>query len=107
MHTGTLTLSRMVATEAWLPGEERGTDITITGHGLVPEGHMLNKNTNARVSDVASLPGLEALLEVASLCNTAALSQDKEGEWVGVGDATSIALTVRACVGVGWGGGFC
>ena len=93
---GTLTLSRMVATEAWLPGEERGMDVGITGHGLVPEGHLLNKATNAKLGDVAALPGLEALLQVASLCNTAALSQDKEGEWVGVGDATSIALTVRA-----------
>lgn len=93
----------MVATEAWLAP---GTDIGISGHGLVPEGQLTNKTNGkeTKIADPASLPGLEALLQVASLCNTAALSQDAEGEWVGVGDATSIALTVRACLvwGVGW-----
>ena len=90
----------MVATEAWLAP---GVDIAISGHGLVPEGQLVNRTegaNNAKIPDPTAIPGLEALLTVASLCNTAALSQDAEGEWVGVGDATSIALTVcMLCTG--------
>jgi Ca2+-transporting ATPase len=43
-----------------------------------------------------TLPALEAILTVADLCNTSSLSQEQNGEWVGVGDATEIALTVLA-----------
>jgi magnesium-transporting ATPase (P-type) len=85
----------MTATAIWLPPH---TTLTVTGQGLVPTGDLLDAGTGKTVTDIKG--GLADLLTVASLCNTAGLTQEEGGEWVGVGDATEVALTVRVACSV-------
>lgn len=94
---GTLTLSRMAVTALWLPPD---TSLDVTGHGLAPDGALVLRSTGERVGKPEG--GLADLLTVASLCNTATVTRGTggSGEWVGVGDATEVALTVRACCSV-------
>jgi magnesium-transporting ATPase (P-type) len=89
----------------WLPFD---TSIRVRGNGLEPVGdfRLLEAGEDAAAAASSSssstvvgptllkaLPALEAVLTVAGLCNASSLTE-QDGQWVGVGDATEIALTV-------------
>ncbi len=79
--TGTLTMNQLTVTELRRPGVE---PCRVQGVGFQPEGSI----------DPALEPELaDRLARIAVLCNEGALSL-KDGEWVGSGDPTDVALLV-------------
>ncbi|GAB5037413.1 potassium sodium efflux p-type fungal-type, partial [Nannochloropsis oceanica] len=106
--TGTLTLSRMVVTNIVLPSTSPSlppSPLHVSGHGLEPEGRFYkgegedgrDRGNEKEEVDPKTEPGLMPLLTVASLCNSSSLAFDKnQNEWIAVGAATEVALTVLA-----------
>jgi magnesium-transporting ATPase (P-type) len=81
----------MVVLDVWLPPDER---VSVTGRGLDPEGQFMVNN--AALPAGALPPALCNILRAAALCNTSSISRpDPSADWVGVGDPTEVALTVR------------
>lgn len=116
--TGTLTQGKMVARKIWIASGMLGADQKVSGEedrqtsvkgsrlfnveasaeALRPEGRILEQEgTEERVIAPASIdPGLRAIVECASLCNMATISQNKNGVWKSTGDPTEVALQVLA-----------
>ncbi|SDB83687.1 ATPase, P-type (transporting), HAD superfamily, subfamily IC [Raineyella antarctica] len=92
--TGTLTQNEMTVLRLWLPGES----YEVTGRGYAPEGQVLLDGVR---QDVASNPGLRALLETISLCNNSTVHEPATGEqeWSVQGDPTEACLLVVASKG--------
>jgi P-type Na+/K+ transporter len=81
----------MVVLDVWLPPD---VIVSVTGRGLDPEGQFLVDGTV--LPPGALPPPLARLLLACALCNTSSLSRpDNSQDWVGVGDPTEVALTVR------------
>jgi Ca2+-transporting ATPase len=85
--TGTLTKNEMTVTCLYMDGRT----IEVSGEGYIPEGVFREEG---RVLCAIS-PGVQALLEIAVLCNGAIL-QEREGTWSVLGDPTEGALLVAA-----------
>jgi len=88
--TGTLTQNRMTVQKIWAEGET----FRITGSGYNPVGEFLLGN---HAIQPLKRPTVQRLLEVAAVCNNAAMKsvQHKEGEdWQVQGDPTEGALLV-------------
>lgn len=79
--TGTLTMNQLTVTELRLPGR---APYRVGGVGFVPQGEI----DPSPEADLAS-----RLARIALLCNEGGLNL-KEGEWVGSGDPTDVALLV-------------
>jgi potassium/sodium efflux P-type ATPase len=94
--TGTLTQGKMVAVDAWI-GERA---YTISGEGVVPEGHLsaLNENRTTdrelTTDDIKRHPVLSMAMTICALCNTSTLRKDGQGVWVATGTPTEVALMV-------------
>jgi len=83
--TGTLTRNEMTVQVAWLEGHE----FRFSGIGYSPVGDV--EHDGVRLTD---LPGpLHDLLTIATLCNDAALREQRDG-WTITGDPTEAALVV-------------
>ncbi|KAG8776599.1 hypothetical protein FRC12_000833 [Ceratobasidium sp. 428] len=113
--TGTLTQGKMVVRKLWIASGRVGRDEKIAGdsnvgngsrtfdveagaEALRPEGRVFEKlGDEEKIVRPGSLDeGLRALVESASLCNVATISQNKEGVWKSTGDPTEVALQVLA-----------
>lgn len=117
--TGTLTQGKMVVRKVWIASGMLGGDEKVSGdnvkaddiipgsrlfsvesgtEALRPEGRVLEmEGTKERVIDAGSIDdSLRAIVECASLCNMATISQNKEGVWKSMGDPTEVALQVLA-----------
>ncbi|KAG8697213.1 hypothetical protein FRC09_008007 [Ceratobasidium sp. 395] len=113
--TGTLTQGKMVVRKLWIASGRVGQDEKIAGNSNVgngsrtfdieagaealrPEGRVFEKvGDEEKIVRPESLDdGLRALVESASLCNVATISQNKEGVWKSTGDPTEVALQVLA-----------
>jgi len=83
--TGTLTYNQMTVRRVFVYGK----DITVSGHGYVPEGkfEMNGKAFNPRQID--------ALLKIGALCNDSKLQKTGD-KWEIFGDPTEAALIVAA-----------
>lgn len=86
--TGTLTENQMTV-QSILAG---GKIYTLSGVGYAPEGDIYLDN---EVVDAWSLPSLEACLMAGLLCNDSHLEQ-RDGQWLVVGDPTEGALITAA-----------
>ncbi|MFB2977876.1 cation-translocating P-type ATPase [Microseira sp. BLCC-F43] len=86
--TGTLTENQMTVQEIYAGGET----YTVTGGGYNPEGEIQHKQTPINAKD---LPVLAELLLAGVLCNDSHLEQ-KNGNWVVIGDPTEGALITVA-----------
>lgn len=90
--TGTLTAGAMTVTVLDLPDGE----VAVSGTGYGPEGVLRRGDRTLSADDHA---GLAALIEVAALCNRAAVER-REGEggerWIPRGDPTEAALLALA-----------
>ncbi len=86
--TGTLTENQMTVQEIYAGGET----YTVTGGGYNPEGEIQHKQTPINAKD---LPVLAELLLAGVLCNDSHLEQ-KNGNWVVIGDPTEGALIAVA-----------
>ncbi|QRW12896.1 potassium/sodium efflux P-type ATPase [Ceratobasidium sp. AG-Ba] len=115
--TGTLTQGKMVVRKLWIGSGRVGQDEKVaggnSGHGkgsrtfdveagaeaLRPEGRIFESRSDGEEHIIrpGTLDGaLQALVECASLCNVATISQNKEGVWKSTGDPTEVALQVLA-----------
>lgn len=90
--TGTLTRNEMTVTRLWLPTGE----VEVSGRGYEPRGTFMQGNVTLDGRD----PSLRSALQVAALCNDAALHSKGKGKaadgWEIVGDPTEGALLVLA-----------
>ena len=113
--TGTLTQGKMVVRKLWIASGRLGADEKIPGEGpqnaaagpssrmlsvesgaeaLCPEGRVLEED---RPVDAGSIDaGLLGIIECASMCNMASISQNASGAWKSTGDPTEVALQVLA-----------
>ncbi|OMH84339.1 Calcium-transporting ATPase 3 [Zancudomyces culisetae] len=103
--TGTLTQSKMVLVRGWVPDEGI---YKVSGLGFEPIGEVRNildthgedekpKRKSVLVTQVNMSDQFKLMATCSSLCNMAKISRSEEnGEWVGVGDPTEIALQVFA-----------
>ncbi|OMJ28236.1 Calcium-transporting ATPase 3 [Smittium culicis] len=105
--TGTLTQSKMVLVRAWIPNDGL---YYVDGLGFEPIGEIRKINASNESSDTINRhqltetvigddnvsPALNLLLTNASLCNLSEIKRDDDGEWIGIGDPTEIALQVFA-----------
>lgn len=83
--TGTLTENQMTVQEIYTGG----VNFTVTGGGYAPEGEIfLGEETPI---DIKNEPVLQELLTAGLLCNDSHLEQ-KNGNWVVIGDPTEGAL---------------
>ncbi|KAK6380167.1 P-type ATPase [Exophiala oligosperma] len=109
--TGTLTQGKMVAKKCWLPS--RGTySVGPSNEPFNPtEGDLMYSEVSPAKEELETAPEPQAgshdelvkdnseltdFLFVASLANIARVHQNKEGEWVALGDPTEIAIQVFA-----------
>ncbi|KAF9259915.1 sodium transport ATPase [Marasmius fiardii PR-910] len=101
--TGTLTQGKMIVKTVWIPsadGSPRELDVESTSGALNPEGRVLEGRDEKKVvidpNDIDS--GLKELVTVASLCNIATITKDKDNDnlWTSTGDPTEVALQVFA-----------
>jgi Ca2+-transporting ATPase len=89
--TGTLTRNQMTVREVVVDGAR----LQVTGGGYEPQGKFLDEQK--REIDPASNQRLRAMLEAATWCNHAKLTEPKPGgQWQVVGDPTEGALLVAA-----------
>ena len=86
--TGTLTENQMTVQEIYAGGET----YTVTGGGYNPEGEIQHKQMPINAKD---MPVLAELLLAGVLCNDSHLEQ-KNGNWVAIGDPTEGALITVA-----------
>ena len=86
--TGTMTKGEMTVTKIWM----RDTTIDVTGTGYAPKGEF---RINTQVIDPKRYEGLRLLL-LAGLNNNDSELQEINGEWIGQGDGTEIALKTLA-----------
>ena len=86
---GTLTQNEMTVSSIWLP---LAGNIEVTGAGYAPLGHF---EQDGATIDVASQPGLAALLESGLRCNHARVYPEADG-WHRLGEPTEAALVVAA-----------
>jgi Ca2+-transporting ATPase len=86
--TGTMTKGEMTVTKIWI----RDTTIDVTGTGYAPKGEF---RINTQVIDPKQYVGLRLLL-LAGLNNNDSELQEVNGEWIGQGDGTEIALKTLA-----------
>ncbi|QRV93294.1 potassium/sodium efflux P-type ATPase [Ceratobasidium sp. AG-Ba] len=113
--TGTLTQGKMVVRKLWVASGKIGQDQKVAGgssgqttsgdsrmfsvetgtEALRPEGRLLDEEER-EIKPGSLDDGLRALVECASLCNVATISQNKEGIWKSTGDPTEVALQVLA-----------
>ncbi|CAB5394826.1 unnamed protein product [Rhizophagus irregularis] len=104
--TGTLTQSKMIATDAWLPGDGL---YRISGrNGFSPEGKIYRCGINVtseievEVEDEEVTPdnmryAFTRLVQASALCNMAVIKKGKgNDEWHAIGDPTESALQVFA-----------
>lgn len=115
--TGTLTQGKMVVRRLWIASGLVGENEKVSGSGsgkgsrtfsveagaeaLRPEGRVFEnvegESEDEKIVRAGSLdPGLRAIVECASLCNVATISQNKQGVWKSTGDPTEVALQVLA-----------
>ncbi|KAJ1306050.1 hypothetical protein OPQ81_010763 [Rhizoctonia solani] len=115
--TGTLTQGKMVVRKLWIASGLVDNNEKVSGSGagqgsrtfsveagpeaLRPEGRVFEnipgESEDEKIIKPGSLdPGLRAIVECASLCNVATISQNKEGVWKSTGDPTEVALQVLA-----------
>ncbi|CAN0415290.1 unnamed protein product, partial [Ectocarpus fasciculatus] len=89
--TGTLTTGKMTVTRVWTIGSA----YKVGGAGYDPtKGHLSNDNDDwMTVEGAAKHPALAASMNVANLCNEAAVQQ-KDGKWKPLGSSTEAALVV-------------
>jgi magnesium-transporting ATPase (P-type) len=100
--TGTLTQSKMIATDAWLPGDGF---YKISGrNGFSPEGNIYRYGTN--VTSEIEVEGEEVtpdnmgyaftrLVQASALCNMAVIKKGKgesNDEWRAIGDPTEVNI---------------
>lgn len=83
--TGTLTCNELTVRKIWLADDKT---LEVTGEGYAPSGAILFGSQQITSN---SLPELEALIRVATLCNEADLHM-RDGQWIWRGDPTDIAL---------------
>ncbi|GES94784.1 P-type II D ATPase [Rhizophagus clarus] len=104
--TGTLTQSKMIATDAWIPGDG---SYRISGrNGFSPEGDIYRCGTSGaseiEVEDEKVTPdnmgyAFTRLVQASALCNMAVIKKGKgesNDEWHAIGDPTESALQVFA-----------
>ncbi|CAB4494542.1 unnamed protein product [Rhizophagus irregularis] len=105
--TGTLTQSKMIATDAWLPGDGL---YRISGrNGFSPEGKIYRCGTNGtnetseievedeEVTSDNMRYAFTRLVQASALCNMAVIKKGKgDDEWHAIGDPTESALQVFA-----------
>jgi Ca2+-transporting ATPase len=94
--TGTLTQNKMV-----VQGIRTGLhSLQVTGHGYTPIGEFNIFGNSAKDStfSVHNIPEVQQLLMACVFCNDAILQQ-KNGEWIIIGDPTEGALLVLASKG--------
>jgi len=92
--TGTLTQNEMTVRSLWVAGR----DLTVTGVGYTPEGHILSNDGSV----VDSQDGdVRALLLALGLCTDARLlpPNSEAPQWTVLGDPTEAALQVVATKG--------
>ncbi|CAE7224993.1 unnamed protein product [Rhizoctonia solani] len=115
--TGTLTQGKMIVRKLWIGSSLVDNNEKISGSGsgqgsrtfsveagseaLRPEGRIFEnipgESEDEKIIKPGSLDlGLRAIVECASLCNVATVSQNKEGVWKSTGDPTEVALQVLA-----------
>ncbi|KAL0059604.1 hypothetical protein AAF712_013655 [Marasmius tenuissimus] len=101
--TGTLTQGKMIVKTVWIPSSgapPRSFDVEATSGALNPEGRVLEgQGEKQTLVDPASMDSaLKELTTVASLCNVATITKDKENDslWTSTGDPTEVALQVFA-----------
>lgn len=86
--TGTLTQNKMVVQAL----EMNNKSLRVTGDGYTPSGEFVQGD---RSVDPDDHPEIEALLIACALCNDSTLQQ-KEGQWIILGDPTEGALLTLA-----------
>lgn len=86
--TGTLTENQMTVQEIFAGGR----NYSVTGTGYAPVGEILWEGTPV---EITAEPALEECLIAGLLCNDSHLEQ-KQGQWVVVGDPTEGALIAAA-----------
>lgn len=94
--TGTLTQNKMV-----VQGIRTGLhSLQVTGNGYAPTGEfsILGSTTTDPAFSVNNIPEVQQLLMACVFCNDAILQQ-KNGEWIIIGDPTEGALLVLAVKG--------
>ncbi|KAG7096419.1 hypothetical protein E1B28_003858 [Marasmius oreades] len=101
--TGTLTQGKMIVKKVWIPSSDsspREFDVESTSGALNPEGRVLEGHDEKQVviDPIGMDSGLKELVTVASLCNVASITKDKENDnvWTSTGDPTEVALQVFA-----------
>jgi Na+-exporting ATPase len=99
--TGTLTQSKMIATDAWLPGDG---SYKISGrNGFSPEGNIYQCGTNTtseiEVEEEEVTPdnmgyAFTRLVQASALCNMAVIKKGKgeSDEWHAIGDPTEVNI---------------
>lgn len=93
--TGTLTRNEMTARQVYVGG----VLLEVTGRGYEPAGEFqrLQGSTSSTDTNWLESPDLKQALAIATKCNHAALTFDRERQsWVVVGDPTEGALRVLA-----------
>ena len=90
--TGTITENKMTVTRIALPE----CILDVTGSGSNQDGNILD---HGKQVSVKQLPGLQALLRCAVLCNNAELTNAGEHSWKAIGDPTETALLIAAAKG--------
>ncbi len=86
--TGTLTQNKMVVQAL----EMNNKSLRVTGEGYTPSGEFVQSD---RPVDPDDHPEIEALLIACALCNDSTLQQ-KDGQWIILGDPTEGALLTLA-----------
>lgn len=86
--TGTLTQNQMTIVEMYI----LDTEIKVSGEGYTPEGTI---SIGDQAIDAKKEPGLQRLFEVQANCNDSLL-EEKEGQWITIGDPTEGAMRVVA-----------
>lgn len=90
--TGTLTEGKMVCTNLWTID---GSSYSVKGIGLEPVG-TIHPGTSHEEVPVPHPKLLHKLIESGSLCNTSTVYKNEDGDWVGTGSPTEVALVVLA-----------
>ncbi len=90
--TGTLTRNEMTVQQVLLAD----ATIDVEGAGYAPAGWLCLAGRTLAASEIAArLPALQGLIEVAALCNDAAI-HERDGQWQLTGDPTEGALLTLA-----------
>ena len=89
--TGTITKGEMTVTKIWVGDRV----VQVSGVGYTPVGDF---TSDERVLEKDEVSGLEKLLEISALCNSAKVepSSDRNRSWSVIGDPTDGALLIAA-----------